>query len=281
MQARSSYQATAQQQTVSQTRVSVEREKVVYRSNAEEIKDRIIVTYKDELKIQPTRERDYRHLADLIADLQRRTKAFELYISDAQRDYEDTLNSQNKAISHEQASIESLKKTISDREHEGSKILDEIASSKREIEERETEIYITNRDVEAVRKANENLRREIEFVQQDIFQSQDLKKRQSQSLYQLKNDLRFQEKEVDEQKTKLSVLEKEYKTLTDRSAHISNQLDQKSVQVSQTSQRLDGVERDIVIVRQSIHSIDVDINDAERSNDRAIEYQKQLLRQKD
>jgi hypothetical protein len=29
----------------------VEREKVVYRSNAEEIKDRIIVTYKDELKI--------------------------------------------------------------------------------------------------------------------------------------------------------------------------------------------------------------------------------------
>ncbi len=44
---------------------------------------------------------------------------------------------------------------------------------------------------------------------------------------------------------------------------------------------MDSVERDIVVVRQTIHAIDVDINDAERSNDRAIEFQKQLLRQKD
>jgi hypothetical protein len=51
LQARASYQAVAQQESVKVSRVSVEREKVVYRSNAEEIKDRIIVTYKDELKI--------------------------------------------------------------------------------------------------------------------------------------------------------------------------------------------------------------------------------------
>ena len=100
-------------------------------------------------------------------------------------------------------------------------------------------------------------------------------------MYQLKNDLRFNDKEVDEQRTKVSVLEKEHKTLVDRTRHLSDQCDQKSVAVSQTSQNLESVERDIVIVRQSIHSIDVDINDAERSNDRAIEYQKQLLRQKD
>jgi saccharopine dehydrogenase-like NADP-dependent oxidoreductase len=56
-------------------------------------------------------------------------------------------------------------------------VLEEISISKREIDDRESEIYITNRDIENVRKSNEQLRREIEYVQQDIFQSQDLKKR--------------------------------------------------------------------------------------------------------
>ena len=77
------------------------------------------------------------------------------------------------------------------------------------------------------------------------------------------------------------MLEKELKTLIERTRILTEQCDQKSISVSQTSVKLENVERDIVIVRQNIHAIDVDINDAERSNDRAIEYQKQLLRQKD
>lgn len=204
-----------------------------------------------------------------------------MYLNDSQRDYDETINSQSKIINHHQADIESLRKTISDRELEGNKVLEEISLSKREIDDRESDIYITNRDIEGVRKSNEQLRREIEYVQQDIFQSQDLKKRQSQTLYQLKNDLRFQDKEVDEQKLKVSVLEKEHKTLVERTRHLSDQVDLKSSLVVSTSQKLDSVERDIVVVRQTIHAIDVDINDAERSNDRAIEFQKQLLRQKD
>ena len=36
-----------------------------------------------------------------------------------------------------------------------------------------------------------------------------------------------------------------------------------------------------MIVKQAVISIDVEINDVERSNDRSIELQKQLLRQKD
>jgi hypothetical protein len=58
-----------------------------------------------------------------------------------------------------------LKKTISDREVEGSKVLEEISATKREIDERESDIYITNRDVETVRKSNEQARREIEYIQ--------------------------------------------------------------------------------------------------------------------
>ena len=90
--------------------------------------------------------------------------------------------------------------------------------------------------------------------------------------------MRFQDKEVDEQKSKVSVLDKEHKTLVERTRHLSDQVDLKSSLVVTTSQKLDSVERDIVVVRQTIHAIDVDINDAERSNDRAIEFQKQLLR---
>ena len=125
-------------------------------------------------------------------------------------------------MSHHQADIESLKKTISDREQEGAKVIEEISASKREIDDRESDIYITNRDIETVRKQNEHSRKEIEYIQQDIFQSQDLKKRQSQALYQFKNDLRFHDKEVDEQKVKISVLEKEHKTLVDRTRHLSD-----------------------------------------------------------
>ena len=78
-----------------------------------------------------------------------------MYLSDSQRDYEDTLTSQTKIVSHHQGDIESLKKTISDREQEGAKVIEEISISKREIDDRESDIYITNRDIESVRKSNE------------------------------------------------------------------------------------------------------------------------------
>ena len=87
-----------------------------------------------------------------------------MYLNDSQRDYDETINSQSKIINHHQADIESLRKTISDRELEGNKVLEEISISKREIEDRESDIYITNRDIEGVRKSNEQLRREIEYV---------------------------------------------------------------------------------------------------------------------
>jgi septal ring factor EnvC (AmiA/AmiB activator) len=57
-----------------------------------------------------------------------------------------------------------LKKTIVDREQEGVKVYDEIAATKREIEDRDSEIYTTSRDIDTVRKTNEQSRREIEFL---------------------------------------------------------------------------------------------------------------------
>jgi hypothetical protein len=58
-------------------------------------------------------------------------------------------------------------------------------------------------------------------------------------------------------------------------------VDSKAVAVDKTTVKLEGVDRDIIGLKQSIISIDVDINDVERSNDRSLELQKKLLRQRD
>jgi hypothetical protein len=86
---------------------------------------------------------------------------------------------------------------------------------------------------------------------------------------------------VDDQKLKLQVLEKESRNLNDRQQHQSEQADQRNLQIERTHQKIDTLEREIAILKQNIVSIDVDINDVERANDRAVELQKQLLRQKD
>jgi hypothetical protein len=53
------------------------------------------------------------------------------------------------------------------------------------------------------------------------------------------------------------------------------------LQVERVSQKLEHVDRDIVHTKQTVIAIDVEINDVERANDRHMEHQKQLLRQKD
>ena len=60
--------------------------------SSEETRDKIIASYRDEIKVQPQRERDYKHLNDLISDLNRRIKSLEGSISDSHRDYEESLS---------------------------------------------------------------------------------------------------------------------------------------------------------------------------------------------
>lgn len=146
--------------------------------SADEVRDRIIQTYRHEIQVQAQRERDYRHLGDLIADLQRRIKGLEGVIQDSQRDYEDSVSQQQKIISHHQSEIDGLKRNVLDREQEGLKVYDDIQATKRDIEDRDSEIYTLNRDIDAVRKSNEQLRRENELLSHDISQGHDVRKRQ-------------------------------------------------------------------------------------------------------
>lgn len=59
---------------------------------SDETRDRIINSYREEIKAQPQRERDYRHLTDLIGDLQRRIRSLEVHLQDSQREHEESLN---------------------------------------------------------------------------------------------------------------------------------------------------------------------------------------------
>jgi predicted RNase H-like nuclease (RuvC/YqgF family) len=83
------------------------------------VRDRIITTYKDEIKMHGARERDFQHLESLINDLQRKTRLIEASLDDSQRDYEDKLNIQAKTINHHQGDIEVLKKNVHEKQHEG------------------------------------------------------------------------------------------------------------------------------------------------------------------
>ena len=65
-----------------------------------DVRDRIITTYKDEIRMHVARERDFQHLQDLIAELQRKTQLLELSLSDSQKEHEERLNSQAKTIVH-------------------------------------------------------------------------------------------------------------------------------------------------------------------------------------
>ena len=58
----------------------------------EDTRDRIISMYKEEIRVQAARNRDFDHLQALIADLEKRSQALQGRIEDAQKDHEERLN---------------------------------------------------------------------------------------------------------------------------------------------------------------------------------------------
>ena len=135
--------------------------------------------------------------------------------------------------------------------------------------------------MQQTRKQNESCRAECELLQNEIYKAQDLRKRQQQNMYQLKNDLRYREKESDELRLKQQMLEKEHKQAQDRTKLMGEQVDQKAVQVDKVNQRLEATQREMANVSSSVNALDVQINDVDRSNARAIEVQKKLVRTQD
>lgn len=60
-------------------------------ASPDDTRDRIINSYREEIKNHQARERDYQMLQQVMLDLQRRIRGLEGEISQCQRDHEDKL----------------------------------------------------------------------------------------------------------------------------------------------------------------------------------------------
>jgi hypothetical protein len=68
-------------------------------------------------------------------------KSLEITIEESRRQNEDYLAAQANAINHHNAEIDNLRSTIQEKEREGVKVYDEISATKKQVEDRESEIF--------------------------------------------------------------------------------------------------------------------------------------------
>jgi chromosome segregation ATPase len=131
-------------------------------SSPDEIRDRIITTYREEIKNHQARERDFKILHEVIADLQRKVRGLENEIGSCQRDHEDRLRDQGKVINNLSGDLEQVKRAIQDNQAEGIQVFDQIQAVKRTIDDRNQEIAHTSAELDKVRIYNDGARRDIE-----------------------------------------------------------------------------------------------------------------------
>jgi hypothetical protein len=85
----------------------------------QDVRDRIITTYRDEIKLHNQRECEFQHLEALISDLQRNTRQAEAAKEEAQKEHETQLGAQAKTIKHQQDDVEALARNIQQKQNEG------------------------------------------------------------------------------------------------------------------------------------------------------------------
>jgi len=115
---------------------------------------------------------------------------------------------------------------------------------KRQIEDRNVEIARTSSDLEQVRLHNDSLRRDIEGLHGEIAYNHDVKKKQQTNIFQLKGDQRGREKEVEDQKLRLQVLDREERLHNYRIRILSDAVDQKVFAIEKTNGKLDATLRE-------------------------------------
>ena len=191
-------------------------------------------------------------LQQVILDLTRRIRGIEGEIQHCQRDHEDRIRDQSKVIGNLQGDLDSVKKAIHDRGDEGIHVYEQIQAVKRQIDEKCTDIVHTSTDLEGVRSHNEQLRREIEQLHHETNHGHEVRKRQQQSQFNTKNELRTREKDGDEQRLRIQVLEKEERNLQERIRGLNDGVENRNVNIDKTNGKLDIVLRDCDQVKSAV-----------------------------
>ena len=162
--------------------------------------------------------------------------------------------------------LEQVKRSIQDNQAEGIQIFDQIQAVKRTIDDRNQEIAQTSSELEKVRLYNEAARRDIDQLHSDIAYQHDVKKKQQNGIFQLKGDQRGREKDVEEQKLRIQVLDREERQLNDRIKLLTDNIDQRVFALDKTSVKLDGTVRDCDQVRGSVNNLEYQVQELVRSN---------------
>lgn len=127
---------------------------------------------------------------------------------------------------------------------------------KRTIDDKNIDIARTSNEFEQVRLHNEVLRRDIDGLKGEIAYNHDVKNKQNNGIFQLKSDLRSREKEVEDQKLRLQVLDREERQLNDRIRTLGEAVDQKVFIIEKTNAKLDSTLREGDQVKQAVATLD-------------------------
>ena len=124
---------------------------------------------------------------------------------------------------------------------------------------------------------NQGLERETENLRHTIGDQQDLRQRQQGTIYQNNGQLSKWEQECFAQNTRITVLEKERRTLEDRVAQMTDTLNQRSTHTDETTGKIHTAQGDISKLKSMIQGLDLEICSYEKLNNRHIEEQKVKL----
>ena len=151
---------------------------------SQNIRERIIATYRAEIESHKLSERNFATLRAQIEDLQRRRDAYEQSVTVLKGDFEAQINSQNAVISSCQNELEMLKNQNADKAKEGIEVSEQIQAVRVEITARDAEIRDLSAQIHTVIASNQALERENESLKMGINEQQEVRTRQQGTIYQ-------------------------------------------------------------------------------------------------
>lgn len=145
---------------------------------SQNIRERIIATYRAEIESHKLSERNFATLRAQIEDLQRRREAYEQSVTILKGDFEAQIQSQNSVISSCQNELEMLKNQNADKAKEGIEVSEQIQAVRTEINARDQEIRDLSAQIHTTISSNQALEREIEGLKLTINEQQEIRTRQ-------------------------------------------------------------------------------------------------------
>lgn len=241
------------------------------------IRERLVATFRAEIESHKLNERNFATLRAQIEDLNRRKEAFETSVSILRSDFEAQLASQQGVISSLENELSVLKNQNEDRAKDSVEASEQTSAVRAEITSTEVALRETEGEITNCITMNQSLERDIDMTKQQINDAQEVRSRQQATIYQNNGALVKWDQEVFAQQSRINVLDKERATLIDRTAALDEQLKMRCSQGEDCQARIVQAQADISKLKSTIHGLDLEINNLEKSNNMLTDEQKHKL----